>query len=442
MVWSGRASLPDFLATRRFLAVAVGCVAVFCQAAGARAEEPFTAVKSSVRFRKIGVYDRERLKHIVETDLDEFLAGSTMTRGEFVGWFPAPRHAVTLYEVQFDSVIPEWGNEPTVSGGLVAIPDDGCESHPLLSYQHGTVFGLDEVPSRPDNSFETRLVLAAFASQGYVVIGADYFGLGTSRVGPGGRRAPNSFIVPDGTVQAMFDHFRASGEVLAALGQKTPATFLYGWSQGGWSTMQFLRRLETLEIPVTAAGTVSAPVDTAAAFRRPLANPRPEDAAWVKGCINNMIWAYEEYGRMPGFAASAIRPEHLAASRRFYDGDLDWRSFNASLPGPVPDMLRPEFVETAASGSGRFWETLELTGAYRWRIRTPLRCYAGDADEAIPAEISRLVLGFDRLLGGGGVEFRSAGERADHRASFIQATLDVKPWFDGFTQPEPAAISR
>jgi pimeloyl-ACP methyl ester carboxylesterase len=423
------------LAVRRLLAVGLILSAAWTNACPGRADDGFTPVKSSVRYRKVGVYDKARLAAIVETDLDAFLAGSTMKRGEFKGSFPQPRHAVTLYEVQFDSVIPEWGNEPTVSGGLLAIPDDGGRSHPLLSYQHGTVFGLEEVPSRPDNSFETRLVLAAFASQGYVVIGADYFGLGTSRVGQGGRRAPNSFIVPEGTVQAMLDHFRASGEVLAALGQKTPQTFLYGWSQGGWSTMQFLRRLEALEIPVTAAATVSAPVDTAAAFRRPLANPRQQDAAWIKGCINNMIWAYEEYGRMPGFAASAIRPEHLAASRKFYDGELDWRAFNAGLPATAPEMLRPEFVATAATGRGRFWETLELTGAYRWRIQTPLRAYAGGADEAIPAEVSRMVVEFDRLLGGGTVEFFSAGERADHRASFVQATLALKPWLDALVTP-------
>lgn len=421
--------------THRLLAVGLILAAAWAAARPCRSDEAFTPVKSSGRYRKIGVYDKVRLAAIVEKELDAFLAGSTMKRGEFKGVFAPPRCSVTLYEVQFDSVIPEWGNEPTVSGGLLAIADDGETSHPLLSYQHGTVFGLDEVPSRPDNSFETRLVLAAFASQGYVVIGADYFGLGTSRVGPGGRRAPNSFIVPEGTVQAMLDHFRASGKVLAALGQKTPQTFLYGWSQGGWSTMQFLRRLETLEVPVTAAATVSAPVDPAAAFRRPLANPRPQDAAWVKGCINNMIWAYEEYGRMPGFAAAAIKPEHLAASRMFYDGDLDWRTFNAGLPATAPPMLQPEFVATAATGRGRFWETLELTSAYRWRIKTPLRAYAGDADEAIPAEVSRMVVEFDRLLGGGGVEFFSAGERADHRASFIQATLDLKPWLDGFVRP-------
>lgn len=420
---------------RRTLAIGLLLVAAVAEARPGRADEVFTPVKSSVRYRKIGVYDKARLATIVATDLDAFLAGSTMKRSEFKGTFAAPRHAVTLYEVQFDSMIPEWENEPTVSSGLLAIPDDGGTSHPLLSYQHGTVFGLDQVPSRPDNSFETQLVLAAFASQGYVVIGADYFGLGASRVGPDGRPAPNSFIVPQGTVQAMLDHFRASGEVLTALGQKTPQTCLYGWSQGGWSTMQFLRRLEALEIPVTAAATVSAPVDTAAAFRRPLANPRPQDAAWIKGCITNMIWAYEEYARAPGFAASAIRPEHLAASRKFYDGDLDWLAFNAGLPGPAPEMLRPEFVVTAASGRGRFWETLDQTGAYRWRIRTPLRSYAGDADEAIPAEVSRMAYDFNRLLGGTSVEFFSAGERADHRASFVQATLDLKPWFDGFVRP-------
>ena len=428
--------------SRHSLAIGLLAAAGLAVALPGRADDGFTPVQSSVRYRRIGVYDRARLTSILETGLDGFLAGSTMKRGEFNGGFAAPRHAVTLYEVQFDSVIPEWGNEPTLSGGLLAIPDDGQTSHPLVSYQHGTVFGLDQVPSRPDNSFETQLAVAAFASQGYVVIAADYFGLGESRVGEGTRRAPNSFIVPQGTVQAMLDHRRAAATVLESLGQKTPQFFLYGWSQGGWSTMQFLRRLESLEIPVTAAATVSAPVDPAAAFRRPLVNPRPQDAAWVKGCINNMIWAYEEYARMPGFAASAIKPEHLAASRRFYAGELDWASFNAGLPGSASDMVRPEFLATAASGQGRFWDAVEQVSAYRWKIRTPLRSYAGGADEAIPAEVSRMAFDFNRLLGGTSVEFFSAGERADHRASFVQATLDAKAWFDTFARPAEKAAKQ
>ena len=138
-----------FLASRRLLAAGLILVAAWASARTGRCDEVFTPVKSSVRYRKIGVYDKARLAEIVETDLDTFLAGSTMKRGEFRGAFAPPRCSVKLYEVQLDSVIPEWDNEPTVSGGLLAIPDDGGTSHPLLSYQHGTVFGLEEVPSRP-----------------------------------------------------------------------------------------------------------------------------------------------------------------------------------------------------------------------------------------------------------------------------------------------------
>lgn len=413
--------------------ILVACLLAAVMAAAplpARAEQEFTPVASGVRYRKIGVYDKTRLAAILDSGLDAFMGGSTMKSTDFKARFAAPRNAVVLYEVRFDSVIPEWDNQPTVGSGLLAVPDDGVASHPLVSYQHGTVFGRDEVPSSPDNSYETQLALAAFASQGYVVIGTDYFGLGPSRV-------PNCFIVPQGTVQAMLDHHRASLAVLDALGQKTPQFFVWGWSQGGWSTMQFLRRLETLGIPVTAAATVSAPVDLTAAFRRPIANPRPQDASWIKGCISNMIWSHEEYSRLPGLAASAIKPEHLAASRKFFDGELSWPDYDASTPGGVAGLLRPEFIETAGTGNGRFWKLLEEAGAYRWKIKTPLRAYGGDADEAIPPAVSRMVADFSRLLGSKEVEFLSAGERADHRASYVAATLAVKPWFDGFMKPGP-----
>lgn len=390
-----------------------------------RAEEAFTSVAAGVGFRRIGTYDHARLAAILAGGLETFMAGSTMKAAEFAGRFAAPRHAVTLYEVRFDSVIPEWDNEPTVASGLLALPDDGRTSHPLVSYQHGTVFGRDEVPSRPERSFETQLALAAFAAQGYAVIATDYFGLGCSR-------APNCFIVPRGTVQAMLDHHRAARAVLAALGRESPQLFLFGWSQGGWSTMQFLRRLETLDIPVAAAATVSAPVDLEAAFRRPLTAPRPQDATWIKGCINNLIWAQEEYGRLPGLAAAAIRPEHLAASRRFYDGAIDWPAFDAAVPGGAAALVQPGFVASAATGRGRFWDLLDAAEAYRWKVATPLRAYAGEADEAIPPAVSRIATDFNRLLGGTMVESLSAGERADHRASYVAATLAVKDWFDGF----------
>ncbi|MFZ4637000.1 MAG: hypothetical protein ACOYMC_06310 [Pirellulales bacterium] len=43
------------------------------------------------------------------------------------------------------------------------------------------------------------------------------------------------------------------------------------------------------------------------------------------------------------------------------------------------------------------------------------------------------------VSGSTSVEFFSAGERADHRASFVQATLEAKAWFDTFARPAEKA---
>jgi hypothetical protein len=187
-------------------------------ASTASAQQEFTPVAGGVRYRKIGVCDQARLAAILDRELDTFMAGSdpsqasTTKSTDFKSKCATPRNGVTLYEVHFNSVIPEWDNQPALGSGLLAVPDDGGTSHPLVSYQHGTVFGRDQVPTRPDNSYETRLALAAFASQGYVVIGADYFGLGPSRVA-------SCFIVPRGTTQSMFDHYLASRAVLESRGR-------------------------------------------------------------------------------------------------------------------------------------------------------------------------------------------------------------------------------
>ena len=96
-----------------------------------RAEEAFTPVAAGVRYRKIGTLDKARLAAILDTGLDTFLAGfdpsqaSTMKSSDFKAKFPAPRNGLTLYEVQYDSVIPEWDNRPAIGSGLLAVPTTG-----------------------------------------------------------------------------------------------------------------------------------------------------------------------------------------------------------------------------------------------------------------------------------------------------------------------------
>jgi len=128
------------------------------------------------------------------------------------------------------------GNKETIATGMVAFPVVSSTRLPMVSYQHGTVFDKSYVPSQPENSEETRLAVATFASQGYVVIAADYFGRGDSTL-------PDSFFVKGSTVQANWDFYCAAQDLVARSGIEVTQFFVSGWSQGGWVTMHHLHNV-------------------------------------------------------------------------------------------------------------------------------------------------------------------------------------------------------
>ena len=390
----------------------------------AQTEKEYTNAGNHVQYQYIGSFDLTKLNKIFNAELEEFLTGSTMPFVNFKGSFPAPKYPVKLYRVKYKSVIPEFGNQPTVASGLVAIPETGSDSMPMVSYQHGTVFGKTEVPSFPDESMETKLMIAGFASQGYIVIGADYFGMGISDL-------PNSYLVKESSEQACVDMLFAAKDVLAAKKIKSGPLFVHGWSQGGWTNMTFLRKLESLHIPVMAAATASAPVDGAVTVNRWLNNYQPKDAIWLTGCATNFIFAKDRYN-FPGLALRAIRPEYYKIAKDFYEFKTDWTTYHKLTPGRAMDMLTPEFLATGDIANDPFWTLLEGMQAYRWRCHTPLINYYGESDEAVPVYIAKLAEGFHNVLGNGNTKAESAGAKADHRATYIYSVIHVKPWFDSF----------
>lgn len=204
------------------------------------------AVASGVRYQLIGRWDVDRLNAILQKDTPAF-------SGVQINYTPA-RNAVLLYRVTYPSVIPERGNQPILASGLLALPDTSARSYALVSYQHGTVYGRQQVPSFPEQSPETQLMIAQFAGQGYALIGADYFGMGIST-------EPEGYMVKGSHQQATYDMLLAARSVLASMGVHDEKLFLSGWSQGGFVTMAFLEKLEAAGVRVDAATTASAPLD-------------------------------------------------------------------------------------------------------------------------------------------------------------------------------------
>ena len=374
---------------------------------------------SSVTYSFIKTYDIDMLKSILGKQLSAFMETSTMKAAAFNNQLAVPRYAVKLYRVHYASVVPELGNRRTFTDGLLAVPDNDADSLAVVSYQHGTIFSKNEVPSMPDNSMETRLMIAQFAAQGYMVIAADYFGEGNSDL-------PNTYLIQKSSEQACLDMLFASRIVSKALHISQTKLFVHGWSQGGYVNMAFLRRLEEMNIPVTAATTASAPVDAFSTVNRWINNYQPIDAVYLPGVFTDYIFALEAYEDMPGLPAAILKPEYYQAAKDFYDWKIDWPTYRKLTSDTLPKMLKPEFLASGDIANTKFWKFLDNAQVCRWRCKTPLRNFYGEKDEVVPVFIAKLPEAYHKLFGSGLTEAIDAGANADHRATYIYSIIHGK----------------
>lgn len=380
-------------------------------------DSPIVSVADGVSYQSIGSYDLARLNQIATTELKEFKT----TKSDTV--LPPAANAVKLYKIRYRSVIPEQANRPVELAGVLAIPDTEASSYPVVSYQHGTVFSRDEVPSVIEKSTETRLVIAQFAAHGYIVVAADYVGKASSPETDG-------YLVKEVTVQACYDMLMAAKAVLDAMKKPTGDLFLSGWSQGAWNTMVFRNRLETLNVPIKAAATASTPTDLYLLMTRWINHRSPLDADWLVGCAALLVNSYEQYYELPGLSTAAIRPQYWQTAHDFYENKIGWTAAAKVFPKSVKEFFQPDFVQSSSLMANRFYQHLFAARAYQWRYATPTRYYYGKADEVITPYIATLPVEYQETIGGATATSVYAGDQADHRGTFIFGLLDQKQWFD------------
>ncbi|MBC7286395.1 prolyl oligopeptidase family serine peptidase, partial [Hoeflea sp.] len=319
------------------------------------ADDEAVQVASGVQYQFLAHWDVARLNQILRTETPDF-------SGIPVSYTPAV-NAVDLYRVTYSSVVPERGNAPIMATGLIAVPDTGATAFPLVSYQHGTVYGKQEVPSYPDQSPETKLMIAQFAGQGYIAIGADYFGMG-------GSAEPEGYMVKASHQQASYDMLMASRAVLDHMNIRSTKLFVAGWSQGGFVTMAFLEKLESAQVTVDAAATASAPVDVFVALNGFLNFPRPNDASWVNSLFILSAFSFENYYGVPGLARSVIEDAYYEVARKAYERE----PFDPSdIPTDLHKLIKPQYFDPQFFAASAYGRLLAQTEAYRWVIQSPVR---------------------------------------------------------------------
>ncbi len=371
-------------------------------------------LSQQIQYEWIGRWDPVRLNTILTVDTPKF-------SGLKQAYTPA-RNAVNLYRVTYASIVPERGNKPILTTGLIAVPDTADTSFPMVSYQHGTVYGKQQVPSFPEQSEETQLMIAQFAGQGYILVGADYFGMGESK-------EPEGYLVKQSHQQATYDMLIASQAVLQDLKRSSTKVFLSGWSQGGFVTMAMLEKLESVGYKVQAAATASAPVDVFLALNGALQFPRKIDAPWMTTIVILSAFAFENYYGVPGLARSVINDDVYEASRKAYTREpMD----AADVPMDLKKLVRPAYYDAQFFAESAYGRLLASEAqSYRWVVKTPVRNYYGETDEAITVGVGQLAMHYQQAMGNGNnmVEAVSTGPTT-HRGTFATAVPQWKKWFD------------
>ena len=178
---------------------------------------------------------------------------TSLTRAEvsaLAGGFPV-QFDLDLYKVTYNT--PDQNGNEHVASGLLCIPADESFAFPLACYQHGTVGGREDVPSRLAGGYQLPVI---FAGIGYVVCAPDFVGLGDS---PG----IHPYVHADTEASAGVDMIRAVRELDAdddfGLFTLNDQVFVGGYSQGGHAAMALHRSLE-LDYPNEFNVVASAPM--------------------------------------------------------------------------------------------------------------------------------------------------------------------------------------
>lgn len=389
------------------------------------------------------------LNQVLDTERTKFLATAKSESGYQLPAASTASNPVEIYTVRYKSRSPDLDNKKRIATGLLALPVLADRSRvPLISYQHGTVWGKYEVPSYAfqvnnptgyphyDAAYETRYMVALFAGNGYAVMASDYFGMG------GAANDPEAYMIKQSSAQASYDLYLNIKKHLSGININPAHFFLGGWSQGGLNTTGFLELLEARGVKVTSAFTASAPNDPYAALNGVFYHPRALDAPWVNTIIALAAFSCENYRGPKGLAKSVIHPDYYEGFKSIYDRSYAGSSALFTMLGqwgnkPFLDYLKPAYRDPAIFANSDYAKCLAEGETYRQAFKTKLRMFYGSSDEVVRDRVAQLAYEYQLTLNGtpDAVSENPISlvrvEGADHRLTFVSGAVAAKQWMDG-----------
>ncbi len=335
-------------------------------------------------------------------------------------------HGVTVYKISY---ITTFDGDDIIASGLVSIPTSAGE-FPILSYQNGTNTEHSKAPSvNPDN--ELFLLLEFMASTGFVVTIPDYLGFGTSE------NMFHPYLDEESTVQSVLDMQRAVKEFVAnylkdEIGvELNNDYYITGYSQGGWTTMQLQKAIETNyseAFNLKASACAAGPYDLNY-INEYVLDLEDYPMPYFLGYIFN---SYYNLGRITTPIEDVFKAPFDTKVLTLYDGTKSGTEINDLLDTKISRLFTADYISGYSTDAkyASIKDMLTVNSITAWKATTPTLLIHGMEDTFIPVQVtSRIFQGF--LNEGVGVDkiemFPIPG--ATHQSAAIPAGIKAITWF-------------
>ena len=351
----------------------------------------------------------------------------TLSAGELGGQgIPSPQYGVSIHKLVY-ATTDAFGAATAASGALVLPNAPWCDL-PLFAYDHGTVTGRNEVPSRL--SYEI-LVGKYMGSSGFVSVLPDYLGLGDS---PG--MHPYIHAVTEAT--ATIDMLRAAREYCSVHGiGLNGEVFLAGYSQGGHAAMATHRMIQEQfpdEFNVVASAPCSGPYDCSGVQASVITADESYPAPYY---LPYILLAYKDiYPGLPPAMADIFVTPYDTLLPPLFDGTHSSGDIDAVMPDTPNLVVQPALLAAYMSDPDHpFRMALRDNDVYDWAPAAPMRLNYCSGDHHVFYMNS--IVARDTMLANGatGVTATDLGPGTEHQSCALPALSDARDWFISLRTP-------
>lgn len=312
------------------------------------------------------------------------------------------------------------------ASGLVCFPKT-AGNYPIISFQNGTNTLNSEAPSENSGN-DMFAIMESLTAMGFIVVIPDYIGFGVSA------SLPHPYLDAKSSTQSILDMIRATKEYSTddkVLAKATKDLFIFGYSQGGWATMQLQKTIEkdySTEFNLVASSCGAGPYSIEYMNKYIVDKPIYPMPYFLAYLLNS----YVTIGSFTNPLSDFIQAPYAAKIPGLFDGKHSGGAINAELTTQMATFLTPEYragyaTDAKYAGVRSAFLSNSITA---WKAKTPMKLFHGANDDLIPPGISSKML----------ADFKAAGltdsqiqlvtiPNVDHTTGIYPTGMQTILWF-------------